>query len=193
MMARRPSELERIVGEESTMNPKWFRLLEEQRYGQGLGPSGPTGSQRLGLTVAFLIGALREPPGAKLDEGPGVAEMRQLLSEIMTSAVQGSSIVRIYECDKLGEPTACLSDAKSGSLGDAVLLPDGSPSKLYAWPQYFLGDSRDLESIAECLWVLLHKHVQQGKFSHRLGSYEEFNDDDRAFVKRAFARGEDES
>ena len=175
------------------MQPKWFQLLEEQRYGKGLSPSGPTNTQRLGLTVAFLVGALREPPGMKLEDEPSVEEIRNLLSGMMSPAGLGSSVVRIYECDKLHEPTACLSDAKSGSLGDAVLLPDGSPSRLYAWPQYFSGDSRDLQSIAKRLWGLLHEHIRNGKFSHRLGSYQQFNDDDRTFVKRAFARGNDDS
>ena len=172
---------------------KWFRLLEEQRYGKGLGPSGPTNTQRLGLTVAFLVGALREPPGTKLKVDPGVDEIRDLLKQMMPWPDQRSSVVRIYECDKLGEPTACLSDVKSGSLGDAVLLPDGSPSRLYAWPQYFADDSRHLDSITQRLWGLLNEHIRRGEFSHRRGSYEEFNDDDRAFVKRAFERADEDA
>ena len=86
-----------------------------------------------------------------------------------------------------------MSDIKSGSLGDVVLLLDGSPSTLYAWPQYFSGDSRDLESITQRLWGLLNEHIGKREFSHRLGSYKELNDDDRAFIKRAFARAEDDS
>lgn len=178
---------------ESMMQPKWFRLLEEQRYGKGLGPSGPTNTHRLGLTVAFLIGALREPPGTKLDADSGVGEIRDLLRQMMTATDENASVVRIYECDKLHEPTACLSDIRSGSLGDVVLLPDRSPSRLYAWPQYFSDDSRDLESITQRLWGLLNEHLRKREFSHRHGSYNELNDDDRAFIERAFARADDDS
>jgi hypothetical protein len=57
------------------------------------------------------------------------------------------SVARIYECLSLRQPTACLSGQSSTSLGDPVMLPDESPSKLFAWSQYFSGDSRDLESL----------------------------------------------
>jgi len=177
--------------EGSTMKPKWFLLLEEQRCGQGLGPSGPATTQRLGLTVTFLIGALRQLPGGELASEPTVVEIRGLLAEMMIQAAD-PSVVRIYECDKLREPTVCLSDSRSGSLGDSVVFPDGSSSRLHAWPQYFSGGPRDLESISQCLWGLLGEPLRRREFLHRLGSYKEFNDDDCAFIARALARDDDE-
>ena len=62
------------------MKPNWFRLLEEQRYGTGFTSQGPATSPRLGLTVAFLVGALREPPGNELASDPTIAELRDLLA-----------------------------------------------------------------------------------------------------------------
>lgn len=174
------------------MKPKWFRLLEEQRYGRGLTSQGPAASPRLGLTVAFLVGALREPPGSELASEPTITELRDLLAPMMIPR-STSSVVRIYECGTLGEPTACLSDSSSGSSGDSVALPDGSPSALFAWPQYFSNDSRDLESLSGCLWGLLNDKIRRQTFSFRQGSYQQFNEDDREFIARALARHDDDA
>lgn len=139
--------------------------------------------------MTFLIGALRDPPGIEITE-PTVAELRSLLVN-MRSVAGNSTVVRIYQCGQLGgAPTACLSDATSGSLGDAVTL-NGLRSKLYAWPQYFEGNSRDLESLATCLWGLLSDKIRAHAFSYRLKSYREFNNDDKDFIARAFSRQDD--
>ena len=39
------------------MKPKWYLLLEEQRYGKGITAQGPATTGHLGLTVSFLLGA----------------------------------------------------------------------------------------------------------------------------------------
>jgi len=61
------------------------------------------------------------------------------------------------------------------------------------WPQYFADDSRDLDSITQRLWGLLNERIRKGEFSPRRRSNEEFNDDDRAFVKRAFERADEDT
>lgn len=43
------------------MNTKWFQLLHEQQYGQGITAHGPAAGGRVGLSPAFLLGAVRTP------------------------------------------------------------------------------------------------------------------------------------
>jgi hypothetical protein len=164
-------------------------LLEEQRYGKGITMAGAANTGRLGLTVTFLLGAIRN--GRDTPEcGRSKADLRALLADTM-SEHQADAVVRIYECGTLHEPTACLSDGMAGGLGDAVTLRDGSPSKLYAWPQYFAGPSKDLDSLTRGLWNLLDAPLSAGKYSYRHG-YKEFDTDDDAFIRRALGRHDDD-
>ena len=141
----------------------------------------------MGLTLAFLFGALRE---AFAD--PTIKELRELLSLMMVPRSE-SSAVRIYECRTLLQPTVYLCDINSGSLGDAVVSTrDGAPSTLYAWPQYFSVAERTVDSLTRGLWELLEENLKKGQFSYRSGSYQEFDRRDKDFIKRAFAREDDD-
>lgn len=106
----------------------------------------------MGLTPSFLVGALRTPPGAVLDRESSLAELRALLESMRDESV-GSLVVRIAECPKLQQPVAALVSGAPGSLGEPIVGSDGSPSCLYAWPQYLAKGSRDVESLAAALGV----------------------------------------
>jgi hypothetical protein len=173
------------------VKPHWFRLLEEQRYGKGITAQGAAAGNRLGLTVSFLMGALRNPRGARLNQESVFPELRTLLRSMMHDHPSGS-VVRIYECDTLRQPTACLTDLASGSLGDSVTLADGVPSNLFAWQQYFSSASRKLESLVAGLCPFLEFPLCAGQFSYRDGSYQEFSSDDEEFIKRAMTLDEDD-
>jgi hypothetical protein len=159
------------------MKPKWVKLLEEQRYVNG----------RMGLTVPFLIGALREPPGSAFVGDPTISEIRNLLASMMDYSRDHSGM-RVYECQTLRQPTVMLEESWGA---EAVHLPDGSPSHLYAWLQYFSSGAHDVESLSQGLWDRLNDSIRVRRFSYRLGSYQEFNNEDLDFIARAFARQDD--
>ncbi len=168
------------------MQPKWFELLYEQQYGRGITAHGTATGGRVGLTPSFLVGAMRTPPGAIHNVAISRVELSALLESMRDNA--SGKLVQIAECNYLHQPIASLTDGALGLglLGDPVLLPDGSPSKLYAWPQYFAGASRDVESLADGLWMILGLSICEGRFSYRGGTWQEINGDDLALIDRAF-------
>jgi hypothetical protein len=133
------------------MQQKWFELLYEPQDGHGITAHGPASGNRVGLTPSFLVGAMRTPPGAGRDVTASHRELSALL-ESMRDNVWGK-LVCIKECNSIHQPIASLTEgAALGQLGDAVLLSDGSPSKLCASPHYSARASRDVESLADDLW-----------------------------------------
>lgn len=171
------------------MQPPWFYLLHEQQSGQGITAAGPAPGGRVGLTPAFVLGAIRTPPGAVHDGATSRADLSSLLESMRDNS--SGKFVAIGECADLRQPRASLSDGAVGHLGDPILLPDGSPSKLYASPQYFARDTRDVESLADGLWKLLGPAICEGRFSRRTGTWQEFNEDDLEFIRRALSEQDD--
>jgi len=166
------------------MQPKWFQLLYEQQYGHGTTAHGPASGGRVGLTPSFLVGAMRTPPGAVRDPATSRGELTTLLKS-MRDNVSGK-LVCVAECNNLHQPITSLTKGEAlGHLGDAVLLSDGSPSKLYAWPQYFAQASRDVESLAGGLWNILESSICEGRFSYRGSTWQEFDEHDLAFIRQA--------
>jgi len=165
------------------MQSKWFQLLHEQKYGDGITAHGAASGGRLGLTPSFLLGAMRTPVGAVRSLASSRGELTDLL-ESMRDNVSGE-LVGIAECQSLHQPTIRLLGNGLGQ-GDAVPPSDGSRSNLYAWPQYFARVSRDVESLADGLWSILEPSILGGRFSYRGGTWQEFNEDDLAFIRRAF-------
>lgn len=173
------------------MRPPWFRLLREQQQGQGITAAGPAPGGRVGLTVPFLIGAIRTPPGTVREPAESRSDLASLL-ESMRDSSSGRSVV-IGECANLLQPRVSLAGGGAlGNSGDAVVRDDGSPSNLFAWSQYFARDTRGVESLVEGLWNLLGSAIREGRFSYRAGAWQEFNDDDLAFIQRAL-RDEDDT
>jgi hypothetical protein len=163
------------------MNQKWFRLLHEQQYGKGITSLGPAPGGRVGLSPAFLVGAIR-PQGAP----PNPAGRAELLSLLRSMSTESSgNIVHITECADIHQPRASLTDGAMGHLGDSVLGPDGSPSHLYASPAYFMGAGRNVESLTDGLWAILGSDIAQGNYSYREGAWRGFADFELEFIDRA--------
>lgn len=165
------------------MHPRWFKLLYEQQYRQGITEHGPAPGPRVGLTPSFLLGALRTPPGAVHDAAGSRAELSTLLESMRDNST--GMLVHIAECPDIHQPRASLTDGATGHLGDRVLRSDSAPSRLYAWPQYFAQASRDVDSLADGLWRILGAAICDGRFSYRGGTWQEFDMDDLEFIARA--------
>ena len=144
------------------MQQEWFELLYEQQDEHGITAHGPASGNRGGLTPSFLVGAMRTPPGAGRDVTASHRKLSALL-EPMRDNVWGK-LVCIKECNSIHQPIASLTEgAALGHLGDAVLLSDGSPSKLCASPHYSARASRDVESLADGLWKILGSSICEGR------------------------------
>lgn len=161
------------------MRPKWLRLIDAHQRKGGFG-----------LTPPFLLGALRTPPGAVLDEPRTRAEFRELL-ESMRNETPGGTIVRISECSRLRQPIAAVVHGMAGGLGESVVHADGSPSNLFAWPDYFVNESRNVESLTAALWKIMGPVMCEGRFSYREGAYQPFDVPDMQFIERALLHDDD--
>lgn len=118
------------------MDRRWFRLLETYKQ-----------DGHVGLTLSFLIGALRTPVGTLADDDTSRSELLLLLRRMRDETPKGL-YVRIAECQTLHQPIAALFPgdpmAGSPSAGDLV-VGDSSPSRLHAWPQYFDDETRSVD------------------------------------------------
>lgn len=161
------------------MSEKWYRLLHEQKYGPGITAKGPAKGGRVGLTPAFVVGAIRVSSG--VDSPAGRADLLEML-ESMANNTEGT-LVHIADCPDMHQPRASLTAGAIGHLGDPVKRSDGSNTNLYASPEYFARDSRDLESLTDGLWNILRQPISEGRYSWR--GWQEFDDDERRFIKRA--------
>jgi len=171
------------------MYPQWFKLLYEQQYGQGITSHGPAPGPRVGLTPSFVLGALRTPPGAVHDAASSRAELSALLESMRDNS--SGKLVHIAECPDIHQPRMSLTQGALGLLGDPVLHADGSPSNLYAWPEYFARASHDVESLADGLWGILGGAICEGRFSYRGGAWYGFDTNDLEFIARALSNDDD--
>src|SRR5690606_26441005 len=93
----RAAHLNRVVISKAVrpyMQPAWFKLLihNQQR------------KRRFGLTLAFLIGALRQPIGRLVStEQEGIGELKRLLL-LMRDETPPTHYICVNECDRLREP-----------------------------------------------------------------------------------------
>jgi len=165
------------------MGPPWFRLLDQYRR-----------EGHFGLTPSFLVGALRTPPGAVLDEQTSLAEFRALLESMRDETPSGFH-VRIGECPRLRQPVAAAffgtTAAGNSSLGEPISSREALPPKLYAWPQYFANESRDVQSLATALWGVFGTPICAGRFSYRDGAFQPFDASDLEFIQRALKHEDD--
>lgn len=163
------------------MNPLWYHLLEEQTDGLGVlaydGPPGP----RIGLTPAFILGAIRSNDA----EVPGRDDLLALL-ESMRDTDTGKGI-RIAECPSIHQPRVSFAPSINGYAGVA-LKRAGGPSFLWSVPQYFTDPASDIQGLTDGLWKLIGPHVSLGSFSYRARQWQPFNDIEQAFIQRARAR-----
>lgn len=161
------------------MKPAWFKLIEEWRKGE-----------RFGLTIPFLVGALRDWPGRPLGLTAGVEELRILLESIRDETPQGVTM-RLYDCDKLQElalapvdgiPQACFHITSPHRAVPAFYVengtvPDGGTS---------------LDDVVAALWQRYGADIEAGNFSRRARVFQPFDANDRALISAAITRLDDD-
>ena len=166
------------------MRPSWFKLLVHNQDSR----------RRFGLTLVFLLGALRSPPGRVIEaEDANFAEFIALLTS-MRDETPESHYIHVGECDRLHQPVA--NPTSSYSKPSAIDCPLPSPASnrtaVVFQPKYLPDPARGIESVSETLWPLLAKPVMAGKFSFHEGTFHRFGKDDRAFIAQALSLPDDD-
>jgi hypothetical protein len=160
------------------MNPTWARLVDRWQV-----------EGHVGLTPSFLVGALREPPGAVLNAPASFAELRGLLDAMRNEPLQYGKVVKVFECQNLRQPVIALSTDRSGHL-----IPGAEQrAQLYIWPWYEPEREVDFDWLLHALWCHVRSSICDGLFSYskRLARFETFSPSDLAFIQRALADVDD--
>lgn len=155
------------------MKPNWLKLLELQQ------------TRNYGLTLPFLIGALRNPPGVtSSDESICFEEFDGLLASMRDKTPPGYS-VSIGKCSRLGQPVATIVDVPQGHYKEwpSRELPKLS---LYIAREYLTKGASSSETSMR-LWMLCKDAVMTGRFSFDLASasYRSFTPLDFDFIEKA--------
>ena len=152
------------------MNIKWFQIV--QNY--------PT---KFGLTIPFILGALRQPVGQVLPSDVSLEELRAFLVSLRDDAPNPYNVI-IRGCTDLSEPIVTLSNTAPTGF-----LRFDSPSKqectLYFQSFYGLVIyDGDFESLVESLWKRYEQIISEGQFSS-LGDnkWEAFGESDLTKLK----------
>jgi hypothetical protein len=166
-----------VPGTDSTFL-RWLSLLQHQRA-----------RGRTGLTVPFLIGAVRITDRSDaIEENEAFGALSSLLLSFRDETPEPQSIV-IAECVDLHEPIVSLYPRQPGRAGcEAVPESLGVITRLYVQRQYFQRRMRTVESVISKLWQRHRDNLIRGEFSFREGRYATFNHQDRAFLDRALGR-----
>lgn len=163
------------------MKPSWFCLLEQyQKEGH------------FGLTIPFLIGALRTPAGVPRDADSARRELAALLDEIRDET-PAQWCVRIHPCDTTQPIVALL---KGPPADDCVPLTSSrrATPALFVYPAYVPEPQLGTSSVAAALWKLHQEALSESRFSYQEkdDTYHPFSTAEREFIDRALSSAADE-
>lgn len=150
-------------------------------------------NKRFGLTLPFLVGALREPPGAALATEAAAGELKRLLVSMRDDTPE-SHIIRIAECDRLHQPVAApFPGVYNMGIGFAAIpsLKNGRVS-LYVAEQYLLGAPPRVDAVLSSLWNMSAAAISERRFSFHGGSFCEFDNRDLGFIRDALAMADED-
>lgn len=157
------------------MLPPWAQLLRRYRN-----------EGRFGLTLSFLVGAMRRPPGAVLAEDISIREFRSILESMRDQFV--NCRVRILKCVWLQQPVAALDN--QASVDEVPIASDrGGGPHLFVAQRYLAGGPPDVDTVYRNLWGTFQQPINEGRFSYLVDDekFQPFSTNDRAFIERALA------
>ena len=167
----------RHLGE--SMKPAWLKLSEQSSE-----------SGYFGLTIPFILGALRAWPGRPLGDRMGVEELRVLLTSVSHDAPPGI-LMRLHNCGKVqdlilasvgGVPSNCI----------ALTNPVRPVPSLYVENGVIPEENSSFEALASELWRRYKDDIEEEHFSRRGGSYYSFNEPDKALISKAIERPDED-
>jgi hypothetical protein len=156
------------------MVPAWAQLLALYRN-----------EGRFGLTLSFLIGAMRKPRGSVVAEDTTIPEFRALLESMRDQAV--GCPVRILRCIWLEQPVAAL-DSQISVDEVPIASPSSAESRLFVAKRYLVGGPPTVDTVLTNLWPTFQQPIAEGRFSYFVDeeTFGPFSPKDFAFIERAF-------
>jgi len=161
------------------MKPPWLKLIEQWQA---------TG--HFGLTVPFLVGALRKWPKQPLGDAEGIEQLRCLLISIRENAPADCSM-RLYSCDKINDlaltpinniPQFCVPFQPSS----------GTIPSLYVEKSIFSQGSVSFDDLVDVLWLRYGEAIEAENFSLYQGAFRPFVDNDKALISDALSRSDED-
>ena len=132
------------------MSSAWFRVVKDYY------------PKNFGLTIPFVLGALRRPVGQVLSDDESREQLRDLLVAMRDDAPHPYHVI-IQGCGNLKEPIITLSDIPPGG-GLRLDSPTTKGRALYFQPFYGLPVD-DFESLVDGLWDRYKTDISKGYFS----------------------------
>lgn len=161
------------------MPPKWARLIEQYQT-----------DGHVGLTPAFLVGALREPYGAPASADRSLCDLRALLESMRDDSASYGRVARVFECQNILQPVISLSNDRHGT---AIAL-SGQPTKLYVWPWYPPERTVDFDWLLNAIWNHFRVPICDGRFSYQRESntFTKFDERDRKLIEKVITNHDDD-
>jgi hypothetical protein len=160
------------------MSNPWRKVLTHWQKNEG----------RHALTLSFLIGALRTPPG---EMNVSEQEAFDILAAVLEEAAQsptGKSVLFVYRCPTLGELVVRSVDGTARPAESVRIVPEiGYGGAFFASDTGLPGNEATSFELAEVIWREIRTPVLAGAFSCNGGRYAPFSSYDLQIISRAFA------
>ncbi len=162
------------------MKPPWLILLAEWRRQHGFG-----------LTIPFVLGAMRMWPGQPLGlSSEARVQLRALIASVCDDAPD-EVFIRLFPCDRVRE---LVLTPVGGPAPYCVAIPSATRSEpaLYVDLDVLRGSQNEVDALVAELWRRYADAIQEGRFSVHAGTFTRFNDADLSFINAALTRSDEE-
>lgn len=159
------------------MVPSWFRLIHYFH-------TRPQGIRRYGVTLPFIIGALRDPIGAIQNHETSWSELLMLVRAMGEETPEDYQI-RISRCDHIGQPIVTPYTGIYQISGIPIVSLTTSRHVVFVAEEFVRGSSTSLETLAARLWEECSGVIDSGRFSFRSGDYRSYSDDDLQAIRES--------
>jgi hypothetical protein len=161
----------------------WLKLLRAHNKNRGYG-----------LTLPFLVGALRIPIGSVVvDEKQNIDDVKNLLLS-MRDNTPDTSYVSVTECDRLHQPVFAESSSyyTPPDVYTRIATLNSGKCFLYVAPNILPNEKQSVEELLDKLWKINGDSILRGTFSFSNGGFTKFSGKDYALIDSANLIGDDE-
>lgn len=162
------------------MKSPWLKVIEQWRD-----------EVHFGLSIPFLVGALREWPGESLGlSDSGIEQLRTLLLSIRDDTPDGEAM-RLFSCGRIrnlalapvgGTPQYCIPMPSPTRSEPALYVENG-----------IVGEVDDLfGALVNELWHRYGENIEAGRYSVRAGVFQPFDEKDKELIQAAFERPDED-
>lgn len=152
------------------MTDKLFRLLRDYR------------PKTFGLTIPFILGALRQPVGQVLPSAESFEELRALLVALRDN-IPNPLKAQISQCQNLEEPIIALLGTQ---VDNSIRFESPSTQDGALYVRLYGVYDDDFESLVDNLWKRYEGFISKGQFSRRDNQWKPFSSDELTNLKKCF-------